>query len=93
MKNIKAAEKHNDAGFRSFFRTGWKRFYLKWYDDPVPSAQVLCPRATDLVNRVPGLNAAMYAADKSDRKGWAPSGPFDQALESANRPGQNRLAI
>ena len=39
--HIKAAEKHNDAGFRTFFRTGWKRFYLKWYDDPLPSAQAL----------------------------------------------------
>jgi beta-hydroxylase len=59
--HIKAAEKHNDAGFQTFFRTGWKRFYLKWYDDPLPSAQALCPRATALVNTIPSLNAAMYA--------------------------------
>ena len=26
---IKAADKYNDWGFNSFFRTGWKRFYLK----------------------------------------------------------------
>jgi beta-hydroxylase len=25
---IKAADKFNDWGFNSFFRTGWKRFYL-----------------------------------------------------------------
>jgi beta-hydroxylase len=59
--HIKAAEKHNDAGFQTFFRTGWKRFYLKWYDDPLPSAEALCPRATALVNTIPSLNAAMYA--------------------------------
>jgi beta-hydroxylase len=59
--HIKAAEKHNDAGFRTFFRTGWKRFYLKWYDDPLPSAEALCPRATALVNTIPSLNAAMFA--------------------------------
>ena len=29
---IKAADKYNDWGFNSFFRTGWKRFYLKWYE-------------------------------------------------------------
>lgn len=27
---IRAAEKNNDAGFGSFFKKGWKRFYLKW---------------------------------------------------------------
>ena len=35
---IRAAAKYNDVGFNSFFRTGWKRFYLKWYDDFLPSA-------------------------------------------------------
>src|SRR5437868_11894627 len=30
---IRAATSHNDIGFNSFFRTGWKRFYLKWYSD------------------------------------------------------------
>src|SRR5579875_2505300 len=36
-----ASEKYNDIGFNSFFRTGWKRFYLKWYDTPHPSAAAL----------------------------------------------------
>lgn len=58
---IRAAEKHNDAGFRSFFRTGWKRFYVKWYDDPLPSARALCPKTTELVAGLPGVNAAMFA--------------------------------
>ena len=31
MAKIKAAERNDDAGFNSFFKTGWKRFYLKWY--------------------------------------------------------------
>ena len=35
---IKAADKYNDWGFNSFFRSGWKRFYLKWYDDTLRSA-------------------------------------------------------
>jgi beta-hydroxylase len=35
---IKAADKYNDWGFDSFFRSGWKRFYLKWYGAPLPSS-------------------------------------------------------
>ena len=34
---IRAAAKNNDWGFYSFFKSGWKRFYLKWYDDFLPS--------------------------------------------------------
>jgi aspartyl/asparaginyl beta-hydroxylase (cupin superfamily) len=33
---IKAADSYNDWGFNSFFRAGWKRFYLKWYEAPLP---------------------------------------------------------
>ena len=36
--SIKRSEQLNDVGFNSFFKTGWKRFYLKWYDDSHPSA-------------------------------------------------------
>ncbi len=33
--HIRAAAKYNDLGFNSFFRRGWKRFYVKWYDEPL----------------------------------------------------------
>ena len=36
---IRAAAKNNDLGFYSFFHSGWKRFYLKWYDKVLPSAR------------------------------------------------------
>jgi beta-hydroxylase len=78
--HIKAAEKFNDAGFRTFFRTGWKRFYLKWYEDPLPSAVALCPRATELVNRIPGLNAAMYALLPPGARLGAHRDPFATSL-------------
>ncbi len=58
---IRQAASDNDLAFHSFFRTGWKRFYLKWYDEPQASAKALCPRSVELVNRVPGVNAAMFA--------------------------------
>ena len=35
---IRGALANNDVGFNSFFKRGWKRFYLKWYGDPLPSA-------------------------------------------------------
>ena len=41
---IRAAAKNNDWGFYSFFKSGWKRFYLKWYDDFLPSARACARR-------------------------------------------------
>jgi beta-hydroxylase len=58
---IRAAAKYNDLGFNSFFRTGWKRFYLKWYGDFLPSAEALCPKTAKLLASIPSVNAAMFA--------------------------------
>ena len=58
---IRAAEKNNDAGFGSFFKKGWKRFYLKWYDKPLPSAETLCPKTVALVSAIPNVKGAMFA--------------------------------
>ena len=46
---IKKSDKYDDAGFNSFFKTGWKRFYLKWYDDAHPSAKEFCPKTVALL--------------------------------------------
>ena len=59
---IKASDKYDDAGFNSFFRTGWKRFYLKWYGENHPSAKKLCPKTLALLNKVPSVKAAMFAS-------------------------------
>jgi beta-hydroxylase len=59
---IKAADKYNDFGFNSFFRTGWKRFYLKWYDEPLPSAKTTCPRTVSLLESIPTIKGAMFAS-------------------------------
>jgi len=58
---IRAAARYNDLGFNSFFKSGWKRFYLKWYDDFLPSARDLCPRTTELLSKTPSVHAAMFA--------------------------------
>ncbi len=61
LQKIRAAEKNDDAGFNSFFKTGWKRFYLKWYDASHPSAERLCPRTVALLRGMPCVKAAMFA--------------------------------
>jgi len=60
-QQIKASDQYNDVGFNSFFRRGWKRFYLKWYDEAHPSASTLCPRTTELLRSIPSVKAAMFA--------------------------------
>jgi beta-hydroxylase len=60
--HIKAAATYNDIGFNSFFRTGWKRFYLKWYGNDLASAQALCPKTVELLAGIPTVKAAMFAS-------------------------------
>lgn len=60
LEKIKAAEKNDDAGFNSFFRKGWKRFYLKWYEAKHPSAVQFCPKTVALLAQVPEVKAAMF---------------------------------
>jgi len=59
---IKAADKYNDWGFNSFFRTGWKRFYLKWYGAALPSALANCPKTVELLSTIPTVKGAMFAS-------------------------------
>ena len=58
---IRASTGHNDLGFNSFFKNGWKRFYVKWYGAPLPSARAACPKTVALVESLPSVNAAMFA--------------------------------
>lgn len=57
---IKASEDNDDLGFNSFFKRGWKRFYLKWYRGFLPSAQELCPKTIELLKSVSCVKAAMF---------------------------------
>ncbi|WP_250499769.1 lipid A hydroxylase LpxO [Caballeronia sp. GAWG1-5s-s] len=58
---IQAAGAYNDIGFNSFFRRGWRRFYLKWYDRPHPSAVGVCPKTLSILQNIPSVKAAMFA--------------------------------
>jgi len=64
--HIRAALANNDVGFNSFFKRGWKRFYVKWYGDPLPSAQALCPKTVALLAAVSSVKAAMFAILEPD---------------------------
>jgi beta-hydroxylase len=58
--HIDYSAEHQDLAFVAFKKRGWKRFYLKWYDDFMPSAQSLCPKTVELVRRIPDINAAAF---------------------------------
>ena len=58
---IKSSDKLDDIGFNSFFRTGWKRFYLKWYGSSLDSARKLCPQTLALLENIPTVKGAMFA--------------------------------
>ncbi len=58
---IKASDDLDDIGFNSFFRTGWKRFYLTWYGANLKSAEQLCPKTLALINQLPNVKGAMFA--------------------------------
>jgi beta-hydroxylase len=96
---IKAADAYNDAGFNSFFRTGWKRFYLKWYGDELPSAERLCPQTVALLKSIPTIKGAMFASLapggrlQTHRDPYAGSLRYHLGLVTPTHPGQCRIFV
>jgi beta-hydroxylase len=96
---IKASDGYNDAGFNSFFRNGWKRFYLKWYDDPLPSAARACPRTVALLESIPNIKGAMFATLapgsrlQTHRDPYAGSLRYHLGLVTPTHPGHCRLFV
>jgi beta-hydroxylase len=96
---IKAADEYNDWGFNSFFRTGWKRFYLKWYDQALPSAVANCPKTVELVNAIPTVKGAMFASLPpggrlvQHRDPYAGSLRYHLGLQVPQSPGECRIFI
>jgi beta-hydroxylase len=78
--HIRAADGRNDLAFNSFFKRGWTRFYLKWYNEGYPSAEKLCPRTVELVRQVPGIHAAMFAVLPPRGRLGAHRDPFGGSL-------------
>jgi len=77
---IRACERKQDIAFNTFFKRGWKRFYLKWYDDYLPSARSLCPKTIELVERIPSIQAAMFALLPPGSRLGAHRDPFAGSL-------------
>lgn len=50
-----------DIGFRTFYKYGWSKFYLRWYGTTHNSARRLCPETTRLLERIPCVNGAMFS--------------------------------
>lgn len=51
---------HYDIGFRTFYKYGWRKFYLKWYGYQHASARKYCPKTTELLSKIPTVNGAMF---------------------------------
>jgi beta-hydroxylase len=96
---IKAADAYNDAGFNSFFRSGWTRFYLKWYNDPQPSAERLCPKTVALLESIPTIKGAMFASLAPGgrlvrhRDPYAGSLRYHLGLVTPTHPGECRIFV
>jgi beta-hydroxylase len=78
--HIRPSETHDDIAFNTFFKRGWKRFYLKWYDDFMPSAKELCPRTVALCEAIPTINAAMFTLLPPRSRLGAHRDPFGGSL-------------
>ncbi len=50
-----------DLGFRTFFKYGWSKFYLKWYGYTHDSAKKLCPNTVKILEKIPSVNGAMFS--------------------------------
>lgn len=50
-----------DLGFRTFYKYGWSKFYLKWYGTTHRSAQATCPQTLKILEQVPSVNGAMFS--------------------------------
>lgn len=50
-----------DVGFRTFYKYGWSRYYLRWYDYTYASASASCPKTVEILSRFPDVKAAMFA--------------------------------
>lgn len=59
---IAASDALDDIGFNSFFRTGWRRYYLKRYGTELKSVLCDCPQTAGLLNQIPSIKAAIFAS-------------------------------
>lgn len=53
----------DDLPASSFYKNGrWKSFYLKSFDNDIPSAYELAPKTMALIDQIPSMHMALFAA-------------------------------
>jgi beta-hydroxylase len=77
---VQRSPRGDDLVFHAFFKRGWKRFYLRWYGDPLPSAQRRCPRTLELLAGIPSVRGAMFASMEPRSRIGAHRDPFAGTL-------------
>ncbi len=50
-----------DVGFRTFYKYGWSKFYLRWYGHTHESAKNLCPKTVEILKDLKTVNGAMFS--------------------------------
>lgn len=71
----------DDLPASSFYKDNrWKSFYLKLYDNNIPSARELAPRTLALIEQVPGMNMALFAVLMPGKKLNKHHDPFAYTL-------------
>lgn len=50
-----------DVGFRTFYKYGWGKFYLKWYGATHNSALKHCPKTVEILKKTRTVNGAMFS--------------------------------
>lgn len=71
----------NDLPASSFYREGrWTSFYLKVYDNDLPSARNLAPKTCALIEQVPHMDLALFAVLMPGKELGAHHDPFAFSL-------------
>jgi aspartyl/asparaginyl beta-hydroxylase (cupin superfamily) len=60
-KNGYTTKINKDLFFSNIADNKWKKFYIKWYSDPLPDAQQLCPETVALIKSLPEVHLAMFS--------------------------------
>lgn len=75
------AIKEDDLPGSSFYKDNrWTSFYLKIYDNQIPSAYQLAPKTMELINQVPSMRMALFACLNPGKKLNRHHDPFAYTL-------------
>lgn len=76
MKVRSARDRRQRCRVQQLYRGRWRRFHLKWYDKPMPSAQRLCLETVHLLRSLPAVRGAMFALLPPDGRLGRHGDPF-----------------